>query len=68
MNVCRIICNDGWFIKAPTYAEARALAIDYLVNNVGEIDEIEAEALFDHDTSNGIIQILHHKKGTHNVH
>lgn len=67
MNTCRIICDDGWFIKAPTYAEAHALCIDMLVEKV-EISEEEAEALFDHDTSRGIIQIIHHVKGTHSVH
>lgn len=68
MNVCRIICDDGWFVKAPTFAEAKAVVIKMLVENVGEIDEIEAEALFEHDTERGIIQILHRTKGTHNVH
>jgi hypothetical protein len=68
LNTCSIISDDGWFIKAPTYAEAHALAIDYLINMVGEIDEEEADALFMHDTDRGIIQILHINKGTHNVH
>lgn len=68
MNTCTIICDDGWYINAPTYAEAKALAIDLLVTSVGEINEEEAEALFAHDTARGIIQILHHMKGTHRVH
>jgi hypothetical protein len=68
VNTCSIICDDGWFIKAPTYAEAKALAIDHLVSFIGEIDEIEAEALFDHDIGRGIIQIIHRTRGTHNVH
>ncbi len=68
MNTCSIICDDGWFVKAPTYAEAKQLSIKLLVDKVGEIDEVEAENLFDHDVRVGIIQIIHRKKGTVSVH
>jgi hypothetical protein len=68
VNICKIICDDGWFVKAPTYAEAHSLVIKMLIENVGEIDEVEAQALFEHDTDRGIIQIIHRTKGTHREH